>query len=585
MEKDNVLQIKYSQELYRRLADEKVKNGDPVGALGFLFSAINKGFNSHEVYMDVADIYADMGLLELSNVNWFRYLDKAPRSKKSTAYEELAINYFYLDNLWASGYYFHKKIAEDGFVRKEGLDQEIIDFFSESSNPKDAYYVAYPFDRANYSYCVKRAKRALALGDFKSAEKIFDTIPKECLTEEASGDYAVSLYLQQKDAKAIEVAKASIEKNGGNVTAYCNLATAYRGKGELDKARYYYEQALKVRKGENTEAYKICASALDLGDTSIAIDCLKIILAERPFDVDMKFFYGLALINVGEYNEAEKTLRSALRIDPEDNVIAYYHSVAKRLYDGTDEERSADEKDLPFKYVKDYPQRVCTKFRRRIRDWFNSIDGSSKKVNTTEKIRTLKWGVLQSDFDVAHKAIIVAAHTKSSEITDMLLKLLINPQVEDRLRRLIVFSLLASGYRGKMGALAGSVYLSAKPARLVFDGKLDGALYSTGYALCVSKVLFYGFEETNKIAFAVNKLYSALGADVYCVKDISPELMAALILFETRQDRFTDKKEICEIFDVELADFENLKSIYQNAVNAQKNTKKPKVKKEREKND
>ena len=136
-----------------------------------------------------------------------------------------------------------------------------------------------------------------------------------------------------------------------------------------------------------------------------------------------------------------------------------------------------------------------------------------------------------------------------------------------------------------MGALAGSVYLSAKPAKLVFDGKLDGALYSTGYALCVSKVLFYGFEETNKIAFAVNKLYSALGADVYCVKEISPELMAALILFETRQDRFTDKKEICEIFDVELADFENLKSIYQNAVNAQKNTKKPKVKKEREKND
>ncbi len=579
MENSNVIKPEYTEELYRRLAGARVKNGDPVGGLGFLFSAISKGVGSLGVYMDIADIYADMGLLELSNTSWFRYLDKAPRIKQSAAYEELAINFFYLDNLWASGYYFHKKISEDGFIRKENLDQEIIDFLSETTNSKEAYYVAYPFDRANYAYCVKRAKRALALGDFNAAEKIFDAIPKECLSEEASGDYAVALYLQQKDAKAISVAKASLEKNGGNVTAYCNLSTAYRGKGEHDKARYYYEQALAARTGDNSEAYKICACALDLGDTATAIECLKIILGERPYDVDMKFFYGLSLINVGEYKEAEKTLRLALRIDPEDDVIAYYHSAAKRLYEGADEERSAEEKLLPFKYVKDYPQRVCTKMRRRIRDWFNSVDNGGRNFNTVEKIRTLKWGVMQNDFDVAHKAIIVAAHSKSSAITDMLRKLLINPQLEDRLRRLIVFSLLAGGYRGKISALAGSVFLSAKPAKLLFDGKLEGALYSTGYALCVSKVLFYGYEETNKIAFAVNKLYTALGTEAYYVSNITPELMAALILSETRQSRFTDKKEICEIFDVDVADFENFKCIYQNALNASKLIKKPKVKK------
>ena len=85
---------------------------------------------NHEFYEKIAKVYSLMEQYEMSNLYWFRYLYYAPKDKVSMCYEELAINYFYLDNLWASGYYFHKKISVDGFVSKQDIDPEIIDFFS-----------------------------------------------------------------------------------------------------------------------------------------------------------------------------------------------------------------------------------------------------------------------------------------------------------------------------------------------------------------------------------------------------------------------------------------------------------------------
>ena len=82
---------------YRRKANGYADKGDFMRALAFLNSAKSIDCNI-DVLVDLADAYADMGLLELSNKYWFKYIDKAPKDKVSTAYEELAINYFYLDN-------------------------------------------------------------------------------------------------------------------------------------------------------------------------------------------------------------------------------------------------------------------------------------------------------------------------------------------------------------------------------------------------------------------------------------------------------------------------------------------------------
>ena len=109
MMEENLLLFDKSVSRYRKLADECSEREDFLGALRYLTSAKNIDPKDLGVIMDIADAYADAGLLELSNKYWFLYLDSAPKDKVAVAYEELAINYFYMDNFWASSYYFHKK--------------------------------------------------------------------------------------------------------------------------------------------------------------------------------------------------------------------------------------------------------------------------------------------------------------------------------------------------------------------------------------------------------------------------------------------------------------------------------------------
>ncbi|MBP5466789.1 MAG: tetratricopeptide repeat protein, partial [Clostridia bacterium] len=242
-----------SVNVYKRLADDKADGGDLLGALGLYLTVLKTDANDYRAIADVADCYTDMGLLELSNRYWFKYLTVCPKDKQGVAYEELAINFFYLDNLWASGYYFHLKMERDGFIAEEGLDEEIIKFFSSPEIRKDGYFIAYPYNLADYSGVAKSAKRALSAGEISAAVRQFGRIPAECRTSEISGDYATSLFLDNRDEEVIDVCKDSLSRHGENVNAYCNLSSLYSARGDKDKAQYYYERALAVRTDDKSE--------------------------------------------------------------------------------------------------------------------------------------------------------------------------------------------------------------------------------------------------------------------------------------------------------------------------------------------
>ena len=348
---------------YRRFADECAERDDFFGTLRFLTSAKNIAPDNLDVITDFADAYADMGLLEISNRYWFKYLDKAPKDRVAVAYEELAINFFYMDNFWASSYYFHQKLATDGFISKEGLSQEIIDFFSGEEHKKGSYKIVYPFDRADYSYEVKKAKHLIAVGAFDESAKILSSIPKECLDEETFGDLAVCLFMCDDLNQSEEVSRLCLTMHGENVTAFCNLSTVYDMREDFDNSDYYYQKALSCRTGDKGEAYKIATCAIEREDHLTVCECLKTILKERPYELNMRFFYGLCLANLKNYRAAVEQLKIAHSLDPDDFSVEYYLNYVTKM-----SESGADEENLtPFKYVKDVPEEIAKKWKKKIR--------------------------------------------------------------------------------------------------------------------------------------------------------------------------------------------------------------------------
>ncbi|MBE5734262.1 MAG: tetratricopeptide repeat protein [Clostridiales bacterium] len=544
---DNVLLFDKPILRYRRLADECAKKEDFLGAIRFLTSAKNIDPFNLDVLIDLADNYADAGLLENANKCWFNYIDKAPKERLAVAYEELAINFFYLDNFWASSYYFHKKLEIDGFISKEGLSQEIIDFFSGEEHKKGSYKIAYPFDRADYSYEVKKAKHCMTIGIFDEGAKILQSIPSECLDEDGFGDLAVCLFMSDDLDGAEEVCRQSLKLHGDNVTAFCNLSTVYDMKEDFDNSDYYYRKALSCKKGDKAEAYKIATCAIEREDHQMLLECLTTILNERPYELNMLFFSGLCYANLGNFERAEQQLKTALSLDPEDSVVRFYYDyVNGLLVSGADEQNF-----MPFKYVKELPEQVISKYKKKIKSLVKNPEKMASMVKKTEVRKVLEWGLFSLDSQVVRDCVFVLTNTLTPYSKSVMMKALINPDGREELKRLIIYVLLQCGVKEKIGVVAGSFYCKLKPKKLACEKDLEhGGLYLSSYALCVSKMIFLDVEVLDKLAKQCDVIFKKLRS-IITESDATNEEIAGLILFRAKAKKFSDIAMVTRVFSVD----------------------------------
>lgn len=543
---DKILLFDNSIERYKSVAEKKAELGEYEKTLGLLF-AIPDYDKKAEIVMDIAYAYADMGLLELSNRYWYKYIDLSSSDKLSVAYEELAINYFYLEDFWASSYYFHKKIDKDGYLSKEGIDQEILDFFAGEEHKKAFYHIAYPFDRADYSGKVKMAKHAIATGKFSDGVKILSQIPKECMTEEIFGDLATALYMDDELDKSASVSRESLAVHGDTVTAFCNLSIVYDMKEDKEKSEYYYRKALECRTGERTEAYKIATCAIERDDHFTAKECLKAILKERPFDTTMRFFYALAAINLGDYDMAEAELGRVLRTDPSDRITRYYFELNKDLKSSVPN----SEKLIPLKYIKEIPEKIEIKRIKKIKDLANHPEKIASAIKKAEVKELLLWGLKCKNSEILRETAYILSTSLNSFSKQAILNALLDNEALPELKRVLVYALTVCGYKSKYGVVAGSIYIKVKPKKLAFE-KLDTTgMFTRAYALAMSRAVFWDLDKIDKINSSAEKLFKRLNG-VVTEADITGDELAALMIYASKFDKLNQKQILAHLFDIKI---------------------------------
>ncbi len=551
----NVILLDKNIKPFRKVALKFSEKENYLRALETLFSAKNIAL-THDVIADIADVYTDMGLLELSNKYWYLYLDKAPKDKVSVAYEELAINYFYLDNYLASSYYFHEKLTFDGFIDKQGLSQEILDFFSGEELKKSAYRVVYPFDKADFSFDKKRAKRAISAGAFPEASKILKGIPEECRDEETCGDLAVALFMNDEFEEAEKVCRSSILNHGENVTAYCNLSTVFDMKEDFSNSEFYYQKALSVRKGDKTEAYKIATCAIERNDHKTANECLAKIVEERPYELVMRFFYGLSFANLGNFLRAEEELSLSYKLNPDDLVIKWFLECVRLFL----EEKSDTQNLLPFKYVKEIPESVAKKWKKRLKDTAKNSEKINSSLKNNEFKEIVKWGLYSTDGEVMRDSAYILSTAFTSFCKKVLYDALIDPDGGEELKRLLVYVLILKGEKQKFGVVAGSFYLKFKPKKLLCEKSVDGGIYLSAYALCVSRIIFNDVGNLDKLANACDKIYKGLRMKI-SDSDATNEEIGALILYSANIKRLSDDRAVMSFFNIDKNKFLLLKEM------------------------
>ncbi len=538
-----VLQFENGEKRYLRLAESAADGGRLVDALGLYLSALEKRF-SLETLADIGDIYADMGIYELSNKYWFKYMEAAPAEKVGVAAEELAMNFFYMDNIVAAGYYFHKKASVDGFISWETMDPEIYNYFHEAADKRKLYYVAYPESGKDYSRELKDAKIALTLGDFDTAEKLYRSVPVGSDKYELATDgLSVTLMLQKKDEKAIAANKEYIKNAGENLSVLCNLSGIYGLSKDKQKSAYYYEKAKEKDDKSFDAALKLAACALDLNIHEDVVKYVKRIVDERPYDKDMRFFLAIGYLNCKMYQAGYEEFSYVLRLDREDRITEFYCKFCKKLIEG----KSSFEKKLPLKYELDLPNFEA---KRRIDEVNKIYNGEKGKEKYSEKDfkDLLLWAIKREDGGIAEKALASIAlwYDKRSEIFK---EVLMDPDIKNGVKETLLIFLIAEGYTGKISMVASNIFVKFKPKKLPFE-KLDGGAYfKLGYAVCMARLAFSDLSDYDKIAVGATKVFKKFGDKLFDKNSDKSEI-ASLIAIESGLDGVSDIKAASILFGV-----------------------------------
>lgn len=540
-----ILPFENSKEKYIKLAKKRLEESDYSGALSMLFTALGNG-NDYEILKEIAFIYSVIEQYEMSNLYWFRYIYYAPKDKVPCAFEELAVNYFYLDNLWASGYYFHKKLSIDGFISKENLDEEIMDFFSGGELKKYAYRVVYPHNLADYSFEYKNAKRLMRTGDFISGIKEFEKVPKECMDEEMLSDLTLAYIMTENGEKAEECARYSIGKFGERVGALCALSTLYETRKDEENAEFYYRKALAVAQGEQEDWCKILSPAIERKDHETAKNCLKHILDERPTELVMRFFYGMAFLNLQEYEKAQEQFKQVFRLNPKDFVVEYYLDLAKKLQN----DGALAGKMLPLGYYKELPRSETQKWKRQIKDLEKKPEKISVAIKKAQTKRLFTWGLLFGEDALMRVTVMVLTVADKKYFKEIALNILLNPDAGIEVKKLLIYALVLSGIKGKIGIVAGSYYCDINFKKLLCENKEGSKIYLCAYALCVSRMVFYGIDDFTKMANATDKLFFDLGQEINSA-EVNNEELAGLILAQSGYENFLKSSQIKSVFDID----------------------------------
>lgn len=555
-----VFEFTNAKERYLSLADKKVEKGDFVGGLSMLYSAYNLS-GDKEIFGDIAELYADMELYELSNKFWFKYLDAMPKERSGAGYEALGINYFCLQNFFVSSYYFHKKVLTDGFISQDGLTEEMMEMFSDSFGKKKAYRIAYPFDKADYSIELNNAKRALVNGDYASAIRLYESVPEGSKQfKEASGELAVVHFITGDVDKAIEITKESIKKEGESTSLLCNLSSMYLQKKNQDKSAYYYNRAKEIFDGDKEGTYKLSTCALEQKDTKIALIYLEKVVGERPYEVNLNFLYALALANDNQFEKALEVIRKVYLIMPHDVVYKYYLELFSSVLAGENHD------DLfPLEYVDDLPKAARNKRARRIDQIFSSdLSKLSQKLKDQKTLEILDWGLECASERTVKKCVYILTQADTDFAKDLLREKLLDPETADEVKRAIIFMLVLAGKTKKIPVVIKDFFMTIKPRELPCKKSPDGEIFYAGYALCLSRIIFGEASEFDKLAFATDKVYKKL-KDMN-LDEFDKETVASLILVESKLEKVPSVKDVLTLFGAKKDKFEKLRSMYKGEI-------------------
>ena len=553
MAKEKVVKFELNKNLIKKLAFKRVDNGDYVGALDFLLPLV-KGETAPEIMLDIADIYRDMDEFDLSNRYIFKYMSKVKPKDLSSVYEDLAVNHFYLDRYDIASYYLKKKLDKDGFLDRDSLDPEILEYYS--SGDENEIRLVYPPNLANYEKEYKKAVREMASGNFQDAIDIFLQIPKECKDFlNAVDKIAYAYFLIEDYDNSLLYTKEMVKLKGESVLTYCHLANIYEKKNNQEKSNYYYLKAKECEIKETEELARLVVCALEKKDALFASTLIEKLLKEKEYSGDLLIYYGQTLINTNRWQKAREVFSKAYRINNKNYIAKYYLKFTDRLLNDDKNAKSM----LPIPFNADLPESEYEKLIGKL-----MVLNAQEKKAFSESLKKKEiqemflFGVESRNENISEACIFTLLKSKSPFSKNLLNECLLLDSVDVSVKRAIVYTLAFNG-QNQLSLTINGRYNRVKIGEVLATKEQESVVYFAGYISAISLLSITSFEDYNKLTLKANAVYTALKDSG---EDFTMDEIGGLIVYLLEYGKLNSKKVICQYFGLKKERFNQILELY-----------------------
>lgn len=338
-----IIKFKNTLDEISAYANRKCDEGDYSAALYALFYYTARRNFLPDVYAQMADIYAEMGLFDRAIEKWGEFLALSDEDRYADGYNGLGANYFFKGDRERADYYFEKQFAYPG--AEDCVYNDVVDEFLE--NPeinrsaeddfRSRFKVAYSSDgKVRRDELIEEARGYNAAGNYpKAIERASEAAKDDRLKGDAFFQKAFAEFASNDASSAAGDMTIALESMGdkADVKEFTLAALVYGAVSDEENKNRALDKLENVKADDEDGRSKHVAIFYEFGRNASADKLLKRYLDEFPYEYGLLFLKGAAAYNRGDYDAAERAFSEGYAYS-ESPILLYYKEEAFKAREG-----------------------------------------------------------------------------------------------------------------------------------------------------------------------------------------------------------------------------------------------------------
>ncbi len=526
------------------LAHKKLNNKNYLQALSYTDSILSlSSFNSLNVYELRARIYYKMKQYARSAEEWFKYLSVIKNDKHVTkAFNGLGACFYKMNDLSVAGYYFNRQIAHDKNSIFE-YSNVTAEFYSEVISNEKNYYLAYPYDKADFSILLERSEELLRANDYEKVINLLSVIPKNSkFYDKALLNLSIAKYFQGDKDGALSDIINSVEINKSAISI-ANAVSMFHAVGDVAMVDKYVKMLENAKINTEEELYKVAMVYAEYGNEEKALKYSKKYLKLNAYDTSMLLIYGMINYNLKNFSEAEKSFIKVYQINRSEIALYYIRNINNGNFN-------------KIEYSFDVPTDERLKIVKTIGKLLKGDVKSSEEFES-EIYKISRYAFSTAYYQMQSSAITLLGELNTDTAVLTMKNALLSLTVFDRVKSAIIGFLVAGGFDGDLPVVFGNVYktITLYSAEFQMNSKFVEA-----YAYAVAKLAPVE-KDFLPIKLSAENIFKIL-SEKNLIEDVVDVRSLGAVMYELSSlNRIKSRREFSNFFGANLREIKKIKEM------------------------